>query len=158
MWLKMLLCILLVAFCTLFGHFAAGKYRARSAFFSQLYALNESYLKELRYSRKPLPLFLKENWPEGDLGKLLMPRTGGEGAGEEKTRLGYLTGEERADVQQYLSALGRGDALSQQRYFEGRQKELSEKRAESEREAAERSTLYKKLGFLLGLALVILVL
>ena len=154
LWLKFLLGVLIVAFCTFLGYCAAGKYRARKSFYSQLNAFNEKYLAELKFSRKPLSQLIKEFSFTGDLaetmGKLQKTRT-------VAVDFAYLTKEERSYIAEYLSMLGRGDSHSQTGYFSAQASLLAESKKKSESEAKSYTELYLKLGLLAGLAFVILI-
>lgn len=154
MWLKLLLSGLIIAFCTALGYFAAEKWRLRRNFYAQLDAFNEKYLAELKYTRKPLLRFLKENRFSGDFQRLASrfadTRT-------ISVNYSYLTPSERESVTEYLSMLGKWDSHAQSGYFSAQQKELAEKRETSEKEAKARGELYLKLGLLAGLAFVILI-
>ncbi len=154
MWLKVLLSLLVVAFCTALGFFAAAKYRSRRRFFGQFCAFNERFLNELDYARKPLSAFLAESSYTGDFGKSVKAF---DLTRRNEFGYGYLTKEERAFCEDYFSMLGRGDALSQRGYFASRSGTLGEKRDLSRKEAKERGELYCKLGLLAGLAFVILI-
>lgn len=154
MWLKLLLCGLAIAFCTLLGYLAAGKYRARMRFFAQIYELNERYLTELKYRRTPLPSFLASCKLSGDLQKAVESFLAKK---QPKTDLSYLTAEEREEIDAYFAQLGRGDARSQLACFEGKRAFLLERKESSASEAKKRGELYLKLGALAGLAIVILI-
>ncbi len=149
MWIKLLLCALIVAFCTFLGYLAAGKYRARRKFFAQMSAFNERYLNELTYARRTLRELINEVGEGGDFYALLERR------GDVK--LQYLTEQERKDCADYLQMLGAGDSNSQKNYFSAKKSALGDKKAESEKEAKDRGGLYVKLGLLAGLAFVILI-
>lgn len=154
LWIKILLCVAIVAFCTVLGHFAASKYRARKNLYSQWYHFNEQYLNELTYARKPLYVFLKEHQYSGDFQKIIdafvARKTG-------TVTMTFLTKTEQAELNDYFSMLGNGDALAQSGYFGARRAALSEKKSVSEREAGTKGELYVKLGLLAGLAFVILI-
>ncbi len=154
LWLKFILGGLIIVFCTLLGWFAAGKYRARKSFFSQLFCLNERYLAELKFTRKPLLQFLSEMRFTGDFEKTI--------SGFTKTRavkveFGYLTQTEKEFVAEYLSMLGKGDSHSQSGFFSAQAEELTAKKDACAKEAKSREELYLKLGLLAGLAFVILI-
>ena len=154
LWVKIVLCILIVAFCTFLGYFFAGKYRARKRFYTQMNTFNERYLNELCYARRPLTAFLQESSYTGEFGKTVdsyLKRR------EVKISYSWLKKEEREDCSDYFSMLGKGDALSQKSYFTSRQPMLAEKKGICEREAKARGDLYLKLGLLAGLAAVILI-
>ncbi|MGN0823229.1 MAG: hypothetical protein ACI4NG_05595 [Candidatus Gallimonas sp.] len=154
MWLKFALCLCVIAFGVLLGYLAAGKYRRRKSFFTGFYLLNERYLNELVYLRRPLDAFLRETRYEGDFG-----RTVAEFSRKRAAEVGYpyLTEEEKSWANDYFRMLGRGDARSQSGFFSAQQGELSEKKNAAEKEAKARGELYLKLGLLAGLAAVILI-
>ncbi len=154
LWLKLLIGVCIVAFCVFLGYLAASKYRSRRDFYTQFHAFNERYCNELAYARKPLGEFLAQFGETGDFYKSLQRFA--------KTRTcafdySYLTREEREGCVDYCDMLGRGDSFSQSGYFSSKRGALSEKKAESEKEAKARGELYLKLGLLAGLAFVILI-
>ena len=65
-WIKVGLAVLIAAFCTALGYFAAGKYRARKLFYSEFARFNERYLSELGYERRRLQRFLREGCYHGE--------------------------------------------------------------------------------------------
>lgn len=144
----------MIAFCTLLGYLAAGKYRARKSFFSQMNALNEKFLAELKFARKPLKEFLADCSFEGDFNAFIKDF--------EQNRISapavsYLTQAEKEYAAAYFSMLGKGDSHSQLGYFTAQKDPLTQKCDQLEKEAKERGELYLKLGLLSGLAFVILV-
>ncbi len=153
MWIKLLLCGLMIAFCTALGYLAAEKYRSRKKFFSQFELFNARYLTELAYARKPLEVFLREYSYTGDFQKLIsaLQKRG------ELPAHGFLTKEEQGDTENYFSMLGKGDTASQEAYFSSKKGWLAEKKKKAEEEAKARGELYVKLGLLAGLAFVILI-
>lgn len=154
MWLKLLLCGIIICFCIFLGWFAAAKYRNRRAFFAQFAAFNERYLSELGFHRRSLPVVIKEYGGEGDFGKALYKVTIERNS---ELKYAYLTEEERKTCLDYFSMLGRGDSHSQSAYFAAQSGELQKMREESEGECKRRGELYLKLGLLAGLAFVILI-
>ena len=154
MWIKILVSAAVVAFCVFLGYWAAWKYRARKRFYNQFCTFNERYLTELTYARKPLGEFLKAYSYTGDFQKMLTTFS------EKRTveqKLNFLTKEEQGECGNYLSMLGKGDALSQKNYFSAFQSTLTAKKADSEKQAKSHGELYLKLGLLAGLAIVILI-
>ncbi len=155
MWLRLILCVLIVAFCTAIGYLAAEKYRARRSYFSQLSDFVERYIAELGYAKKPLPAFLEECRFSGDFEKTMNRIARHE---EAACREKYLTEAEKKDCESLYSMLGRGDSRSQMEFFQSKRQLIAEKKTSSEKEAKARSDLYLKLGLLAGLAFVILIL
>ena len=154
MWLKILICIAVIAFFTGLGYLISGKYRARKKFYTQFCAFNERYLNELTFTRKPLSSFLKEFEYTGDFGKTIEAAEKREG----EIKYSYLKKKEKKTVADYFQMLGKGDSASQKNFFAAQKAKLEEKRTDSEKQAKARSELYLKLGLLLGLAIVILIL
>lgn len=150
MWLKLLLSAVIIAFCMLLGYLAAAKYRARKKFFLQMSAFNDRYLNELTFARRAWKELVAEIGEEGDFYGLLNDRRG-------EIKLHYLTEQEKKDCSDYLAMLGTGDSLSQKNYYMSKKQELETKKEESGKAAAERGSLYLKLGLLAGLAFVILI-
>lgn len=154
LWIKFVLAGLIIAFCTLLGWFASGKYRARRSFYLQFNELNNKYLSELKFARKPLTQFLKESRFKGDFEKFVGEFSRSRNV---KTEYSYLTQTEKEYVAEYFSMLGRGDSHSQSGYFTAQSEGLNQKKEAIEKEAKSRSELYLKLGLLAGLAFVILI-
>lgn len=153
-WLKIIICIAVIAFSTGIGYLLSGKYRARRKFYDQLCLFHERYLNELNYSRKPLPDFLKQHEYSGDFAKTVKQCV------EDRNytvQFSYLTSEEKTSCSNYFSMLGKGDALSQKSFFGAQTAMLEEKKADGEKQAKSRGNLYLKLGLLAGLAIVILI-
>ena len=154
MWLKILICVAVIAFSTALGYLLSGKYRARRKFYDQFTLFNKQYLNELNYTRKQLPDFLKEHEYTGDFSKTVKQFVESR---DSAVKLSYLTKEENGAYANYFSMLGKGDAHSQKAFFGAQEQELEARRSESEKQAKARSGLYVKLGLLAGLAIVILI-
>ena len=154
MWLKIIICIAVIAFSTAVGYLLAGKYRARKKFYEQFCLFNKQYLNELSYTRKSLPDFLKEHEYTGDFAKAIKKCVE---ARDTSVNFSFLGKEERAACGNYFSMLGKGDALSQKSYFGAQTQVLEARYADEEKQAKSRSSLYVKLGLLAGLAIVILI-
>ena len=154
MWLKIIICIAVIAFSTMLGYFLAGKYRARRKFYDQFCLFNKQYLNELSYTRKPLPEFLKEHEYSGDFAKAVKKTVE---TRDCSVNYSFLTKEEKSACGNYFSMLGKGDAHSQKDFFGSQTMVLEAQHAESEKQAKSRGSLYIKLGLLAGLAIVILI-
>lgn len=153
-WIKILLGFAIIAFCMLLGYIAAGKYRSRKLFFTQLFSFHERYLNELSYSRKPLSQFISEYSYAKEFGKTVEDYQTNR---IPKLDYPFLKKDERVYLADYFAMLGTSDARSQNGYFSAQTGSINEKKAESEKEAKTRGELYLKLGLLAGLAFVILI-
>ncbi len=154
MWIRVLLCLLVILFCTLLGYFAASRYRSRKNFFVQMYDFNERYINELDYARRPLKEIVNSLGNGGEFGALIGEYARTRTCGAKFT---FLSEEEKDACEGYLKMLGTGDSYSQKIFFSSQKKLLDERRIAAEKELKERGGLYLKLGFLGGLAFVILI-
>lgn len=152
--LKIILAVLIVAFATYVGYFLSEKYRRRKSFMAQLFSFNERFLSELSYSRRPLKEFFKEYSYKGDFLKLLNNYSSG---GIEESALSFLTADEKSYVGAYFGILGRGDAYAQSGYFAAQKQFIAEYKQGSEADAKKYCSLYIKIGFLAGLAAVVII-
>lgn len=154
LWIKFVLGLLVIAFCTFLGYLSASKYRNRRSFYAQLSDFNEKYLAELKYARKPLNQFLSDMEFKGDFSKIIHAYVF-----ERKIELdySYLTKAEKEEAAEYFRMLGRGDSRSQSGYFSAQADTLLESKNKSEKDAKSYTDLYVKLGLLAGLAIVILI-
>lgn len=153
MTLKIILCVLIIAFGVAVGYFMAGKYRSRAAFYSDFCLFHERYLSELQYTKSSLREFIAKFDYKSDFAKVLaaFPEVRG------VKKLSFLKDEEEKALQSYFEMLGRGDSASQRSYFSSQTAELNAKREASEREKKVKGDLYLKLGLLAGLAVVVLI-
>ncbi|MBQ5927253.1 MAG: hypothetical protein IIX01_04960, partial [Clostridia bacterium] len=69
----------------------------------------------------------------------------------------FLSQDEKRFVSDYLSMLGRGDSASQKAYFQSQKNFLNQYKTKSVEECKKYGDLYVKLGFLLGLAILVLI-
>lgn len=154
MWIKLLLCGLILGLSVGVGYLSADRSRARRNFYGQQAALNERFLSELSYTRTPLGPFLDGFNFTGDFEKAIAAvRTH-----SALPKLDFLSAEEKRDAESYFSMLGRGDAPSQLAYFRTQQPALERAKKESEEAAKKNGELGVKLGLLGGLAFVIFLL
>ncbi len=154
MWLKLAVCALIVAFGVAIGRFASHKYRQKGAFYAQFFSFNERYLNELTYQRRPLREFLLTGGFSGEFEGMLKAFEGGRIAA---FKLDFVSEEERGEVHDYFSMLGRGDSRSQTEFFFTKKDYLREKKRRCGEEAKKYTDLFCKMGLLAGLAVVILI-
>lgn len=159
---KIIAGVALVAFCGFCGYVLAKKYRLRKQFYRQFLSFNESFLKEISSSRRPIGTWLSTFSYDGEFEETLSGFTETLEKGEKEFVLPYLpeflTRDERQFVTDYFSALGRGDGEEQRRRFSLAEKSLTESKEKAEKDGVKYTDLYVKMGVLLGLALLILLL
>ncbi len=109
-------------------------------------------MSELGFERHPLGEFFQKYEYKGEFAEFV----------EEYLRTGapcafsFLNADERKFVDGYFGILGKGDAVSQSGFFTSVRGNLGALKAESEADAKKYGDLYLKLGFLCGLAVLII--
>lgn len=161
---KFFLGIAIVAFTSFCGYVLAKKYRQRKNFFAQLREFNERFLNEISYYRRPLAEFVSKYAYKGEFNRLLecFFRTLGENSylfeeDLQGAEYNFLTREEKGDIKDYFFMLGKGDSASQKTYFSSVKDRLLQKQTETEKNCKKYGDLYVKLGFLIGLLILILI-
>ncbi len=162
---KFLLGIAVVAFTTFLGYLLGGKRRKRKAFYTQWALFNERFLNEISYYRQPLQSFFNKYAYKGEftfvLERFLYCVKNGVKLSSnllEKESFDFLNAEEKSDVENYFSMLGKGDSTSQKAYFSAQKQSLEEWAKRATDNAKKYGDLYVKLGFLCGLLILILIL
>lgn len=163
--IKLLLGISVVAFASFCGYVFARKYRQKQLFFRQFYTFNERFLSEISYYKRPLREFVKKYTYKEEFHQLLRFFFYGL---EKKTlflkdildkqEFSFLNQEEKTIVADYFLMLGKGDSASQKNYFSSMREVLKKQQQEAENTCKKYADLYIKIGFLLGLLILILVL
>ena len=161
---KVIIGICIICFTTFCGYALTKKYRQRKSFFWQLKELNERYLHEIAYYKRPLKEFLRAYPYVGEFALCLEDfwetlENGARERGEEREEieLDFLTADEKTFLRDYFSMLGRGDSLSQKNFFSAMQVTVANYKNKSEEEEKRYGDLYIKLGFLFGLAVLVLI-
>jgi len=163
--MKVLLGIAIVLFTTYCGRFFAKKYRLRKRFFSEFMQFNERFLNEVSYYKRPIMEFAGKYPCRAEFQTLLkdffdalrQKTTGSTVFLSALDEYDFLKTDEKAFIVDYFSMFGKGDSLSQKEYFCSVKGQLSEWKEASAKDCQRYGDLYIKLGFLLGLTLLILI-
>ena len=160
--LKFILGVVIICITTFCGNLFARKYKKRKLFFIQMEEFNARFLTEISYYKRPVVEFIHTVQGEGEYGEVLEHVTQEKSGKKENSysflsEYSFLSREERGFIAEYFSALGKGDAASQKAYFHGKGEDLSLIRKRAEEEHKKYGDLYWKLGFLCGLAILILI-
>ncbi|MBQ9729787.1 MAG: stage III sporulation protein AB [Clostridia bacterium] len=157
---KLIVGILVVCFTTFFGRFLSKKYRQRKAFFLQWSLFNERFLGEVSYYRRPIKEFYEKYVYQGEFNDFLQSFLENLSNAEGKDvyeGLSFLEKDDIATVKDYFQMLGKGDSGTQKAYFTSVKSTLSTRLSVAETDAKKYGDLYLKLGFLCGLALLIVI-
>lgn len=148
-----ILYICIVLFLTYIGYFMSGKYRIKKEFYKNWVRFHRVFLNEMEYVRRPLPELLERFSAKGEF-KRALDTYGKEH--ELKGNEAFLNKDENFFLKEYFSFLGRSDSAGQKEYFSSVGKRLEEDCLSAEKNAVKYTDLYVKLGFLCGIAIVIL--
>ena len=153
--------ILIVCITTYIGNLFARKYKKRISFFTQMSEFNTKFLTEITYYKRPLSEFIVSCKTSGAWGQVLnLFIKNNKNSNKIHASLKeciFLKKEEIDFVEEYMSFLGKGDSTSQNAYFLSKGKEIEILKNTSIDENKRYSDLYWKLGFLLGLAILVLI-
>ena len=160
--MKIIVGIAVVVFTTYCGWFLSRKYRRRKQFFADMQEFNLSFLEEIGYAKRPFESFCARKHYAGEFGELiedvLARRL------EKKTtkipmdEYSFLSADERVFVGEYFQTVGRADSQSQKGYFSSAKIKLDSLKSKGDDDSKKYTDLYTKLGFLAGLAMMIVLL
>ena len=163
---KVVLGVVIVCITTFSGRLLAGKYRRRKDFFVQMSEFNNRFLTEVSYTKRPLLEFFESFSYHGEFQELLEEVISakqknmvmkGSSQGIDFSPFSFLTADEKALIGDYFLTIGKGDSSSQKTYFSGMKEQLTSLRKRCEEEGKKYGELYIKLGFLFGLAILVLI-
>ena len=150
----------IVAFTTFCGNFLSRKYKKRKRFFQEASGFNEGFLEEIIYTKRPFEEFCQKRIATGDFSELLVEeltrRANRRTTPLDLSEYSFLLQDEKRFFAEYFSAFGRGDSLSQKGYFTQAGNHLHTLKQKAEEECKKYVELYTKMGFLCGLAILII--
>ena len=162
---KFFLGLAIIAFTTYCGYLFSKKHRKKKVFFQQFYLFNERFLNEITYYRRPLTEIILSDKYAAEFSLLLNSFLQSIKENQaiwlqylHSLDFNFLTQEEKNEVENYFSCLGKGDVISQKNYFSSIQEKLKNKSGALEIKVKKIADLYVKLGFLCGLLILILIL
>ena len=125
---------------------------------------NERFLSELTYFRRPIQEFVFSYTYRGEFLQLLCDYINGNKKKNvsvqeilKKDAYSFLKTDEKNIVSNYFSMLGRADSVAQRNYFTSMKEILKFSETEAIKNNQKYGTLYIKLGFLIGVLIVILI-
>lgn len=158
--LRFVVGLAVVAFTTFCGNFLSGKYKKRKRLFQEASSFNEGFLEEIIYTKRPFEEFCQKRIATGAFSELLVAEL----SRREKRRTSpldlseytFISPDEKQFFSEYFSTFGRGDSLSQRGYFTQAGNHLQALKQKAEEECKKYVELYTKMGFLCGLAILII--
>ena len=151
--------IAIVAFTTYCGIFLSRKYKQRKTFFEEFYRFHFCVIEELNFTKRAYEDFYKKQKYCGEFEMVLMAELE-----RRKVRKAlpisldeylFLTHEEKSFIAEYLATIGAGDSYSQKAYFTRAENRLQSLKTKAIEDCKKYVDLYIKMGFLFGLAILI---
>lgn len=153
--MKFALGVLLLCFSTIIGYFLAGKYIDRKRFYNDFSDFNQFFKQEILFNKSTLIEILKDKINDGDFCFLLRERVLNKNL---KIYLNYMNKDDKIFFDSYVKNLGTSDIYTQVDFINKTNEVLSLKLNQALEEEKRYKTLYIKMGFLIGLMLMIVVL
>lgn len=145
--------IIAIALSTFVGYYLSSKWTDKKEFYSDFLAFHSNALKEIEFSKKTLIEISSKFSEEKDFGKVLKSKL--TTPNELNFKPKYLTEDEIKYLEDYFSALGKGDERSEANFLKGETEAISNKASEATLNEKKYKKLYLKIGFLLGLMIFI---
>lgn len=146
-----ILYVCIVLYVTYIGYFFSDKYRVRKKFLENWEQFHSFFLSEMSYIRRPLPDVISRFEGKEEFASLLKEYSDTHEVQKRK----FLTAEENDFLGEYFSFIGKSDYAGQRDYFSAVTQKMKNFTEKGQKDSAKYTDLYIKLGFLLGLAIVI---
>lgn len=149
--MKLFFGIICCLICTVFGFVLSDKFVKRNKFFKDFLNFNKKLISEVSFGQKKLSDIMKDFSCDGDFKKAISkfcPNT---------VLPKYLNEEEKALLIDYVNGVGKKDKDTQLKELAEINTKLTELSEQTEKDLKKYKPLYIKLGFLTGLAILIMV-
>lgn len=152
---KTIVVILTFGLSILISYLLSLKHVKLHNFYLDFFTFNNCYENQLSYSKNTLPSIIENfNNRDSDFIELLRRYMDN----REVVNLSYLKDEDYLLINEYVSTLGKTDEYSQKQFIQNYKGIISKNLENSEVSKKRYCALYIKLGFFIGLTLVILIL
>ncbi len=150
--MKIFFGFLLLVACVLISYILSDKYRKRKLFYLKFEFFNKKLMNELTFSKKSIIELIAELDCENDFNNYLFNYVKNN---ITVGKINYISSDERDFFINYLDSIGTGDAKSQLNFLTNANIEIKKNLNESVENEKKYKTLYLKIGFLIGLILLI---
>jgi stage III sporulation protein AB len=158
--IKFIIGIAVVVFSTYIGRLFSRRYKRRKDFFQAFDSFNHRFLSELGYSKRPIGELCASIQTKGEFFELvntvISNRVARRSSPIDLGEYQFLSQEEKGFTSEYFSVFGKCDTASQKGYFTQAGNSISSLKTKAEDEYKKYSDLYTKLGFLCGLAIMVI--
>ncbi len=146
-----------MGFSSFIGYKQSLNYRKREEYLRDFMNFNRRMISEVNFSKNSLPNIINENGYGSEFGETL--REFGENlSGGKVNSKTFLKDEDLKVLDGYFSSLGRSDKDTQSEALKASADSIKKLYEEAREETKKYSKLYIKLGFLIGLAVFIILL
>lgn len=144
----------IVAFTTYLGYAVSKKYYFKRKFYQSFYDFNLIMKSEIAFGRNTVKSIIEKNDDGGEFYKKIKRYV----ENEKYERVDYFAESDNDFVLNYYKTIGEGDAVSQTKFVDGADGRLKKYLEEACLNEKKYRTLYLKLGFMVGLIIMIIIL
>lgn len=144
--------LMLLATSTFISYVLSDKYRKRKDFYKKFTIFNEKLISELNFSKKTLIEMISNLEDNSDFNKFLCKYVRNR---EIVENINYLNSDEQGFFVNYITTIGNGDVVSQLNFVNSAKIEIEKNLNEAIENDKKYKILYLKIGFLIGLILLV---
>lgn len=153
--MKIIIGIFFLFLCTFIGYNLSLKYTKRKIFYGNFFNFNEKLLREVSFLQTTIVSLLNDIDINTDFYDSLKHYVNTK---EFKFDKQYLFEEEKNELNRYFKTIGTSDKIGQLEYLSSMDITLKNKRIQTEENEKKYRMLYIKMGFLIGLIILIILL
>ena len=146
--------VLALILCTAVGYFLGTKYKERKVFFETFNSFNQRLKNEVSFSQKPLSEIIQGFNAETNVFYEIIKNKDKNNEFITK-KVSFLDEEEKKTVMEYAETIGKTDKTTQEDYLKSIDGFLSEKINKTSEDYKKYKNLHVKIGFLLGLMVLV---
>ncbi len=154
--MRLFLGVVLLIICTFIGYIKSNKYYFRRLFYDDFLQFNSRLKNEVAFKQSTIKNLLENEKSETDFIKVL--KTNIIFNQDLPFNINYLNETELKQYKDYVLDIGTGDKVLQMEFLQRVDEEVSKKQKQCREDEEKYKKLYVKLGFFIGLILLILVL
>ena len=153
--MKIIIGIFFLFLCTFIGYNLSLKYTKRKMFYGNFFNFNEKLLREVSFLQTTIVSLLNDIDINTDFYDSLKHYINTK---EFKFDKQYLLEEEKNELNRYFKTIGTSDKIGQLEYLNSMDITLKNKRIQTEENEKKYRMLYIKMGFLIGLIILVILL
>lgn len=150
--MRFLLGVICLILCLFVGYILSQKFSCKRMFYSDFKNFNERLITEVSFSQKTISQLIINN--DNDFYNLVSNKI----SGREYVIPRYLKREEYEFLNDYFSNIGKSDKYTQMLYLNSVKNQIDNCFNKSKEDEKKYKTLYVKMGFLIGLIILVVLL